>query len=808
MHSALAQEIRQACRALLHQPLASGIVVVTLALGLGANVATFGMIETLVLRPFTFPEVDRLIMPSENSTDDPYPRQTIAPAGTRMYEAPSRTLEGAASYGWWDVNISGGLEPERVVGFRVSAEFFPLLRVVPARGRLLDSRDLGWGAHYQVVISDGLWRRRFGADPGVIGRRIRLDGQPYEVVGIAPATFFFPDGADIWAPLAFSASDAENRTSRNLTTFGRLRAGASLEGAVAELDARFNQLKNTHPDAYRDRRLVVRTFTAGMIDIGLPQILTLWQAAAVLVLLIGCTNIANLLLARGAARQRELAVRLAIGAGRWRLVRQLLAEGVVLALVAVPAALAVAALVFRLMKAAMPAMLVRFVPGWDRMAVDAGLAGWAVAAALLTAVIFSLLPALQSSRPNLTGTLRDGGRGASGLATRSRLRRGLVVAEVALALPLLIASGLASVGAQRFASGPQGYEPAGLLRARTILPEAPYPTPEARLAFAERLVEAAVEIPGVEAAATATMLPTITSNPQRRLTIDGRALDPGSTISINYRAISPAFFAVLRIPVLQGRAFSAADREGAQPVTIVTHAAAQKFWPGESPLGRRIRLGGDDRPWLTIVGVAGDTVDDWFANRREPAAYVPHAQAPSPNVNLVVRADIPPESVADPVRRAFASVDPAQPAFDVMTMPEALRVRTTGLRFISALMAAFGLLALVLASVGIYSVMAFYVAQRRHEMGVRMALGASARDIVGLTVGHGARMAALGIAIGLAVGVALARVMENLMFGVVALEPWLFAAIALTLAAAAVAASLLPARHATSVDPASALRTT
>jgi putative ABC transport system permease protein len=802
----LAQELRLAFRAMRHQPLASGVVIATLALGLGANVATFGMIDALLLRPFTFPDVDRLVMPSENSADDPYPRETIAPAGVRAYEQPWRTLEGTAAYGWWDVNLSGGQEPERVLGFRVTAEFFPLLRAQPARGRLLDARDMTWGAHHRAVISDGLWRRRFGADPAIVGRTIRLDGEPHEVVGIAPAAFVFPDGADIWAPLAFSASEAQNRTGRRLTVFGRLRPDASLEAASAEIDARFGALRTEHPDAYRGRHLVVRSFTAGMIDIGMPQILGLWQAAAVLVLLIGCTNIANLLLARGAARQRELAVRLAIGAGRWRVVRQLLAESVALALVATPAALAVAALVFRLLKAAMPPMLVRFVPGWDRMAVDAGLAGWAVLAALFTAVVFSLLPALQSSRPNLTGALRDGGRGATGLAMRSRLRRGLVVAEIALALPLLIAAGLAAVGAQRFASGPQGYEPAGVLRARTILPEATHPTPDAQLQFTERLIDAARQIPGVEFAATASVLPTVTTNAQRRLTIDGTPQDPAHTITINYRAVSPDYLATLRIPVLQGRSFSSADREGAQPVAIVSEAAAQRFWPGESPIGRRLKLGADDRPWLTVVGVAGDTIHDWFAQRREPTAYVPVAQAPASHVNLIIRTGLPPESLADATRRAFASVDPSQPAFEVVTMPEALRIRTTGLRFISGLMAAFGLLALLLATVGIYSVMAFYVAQRRHEMGVRMALGASARDIVRLTVGQGARMAALGIVIGLGLGVALARVMENALFGVVALEPWLFAAVALTLAAAAVAASLLPARHATSVDPASALR--
>jgi putative ABC transport system permease protein len=807
MLTSVLQDARLALRGLFHQPLAGVVVIVTLALGLGANIATYGMIDALILRPFTIADVDRLIMISENSADDPYPRETIAPAHTLAYAQPARTLEGAASYEWWDVNLSGGSEPERVQGFRVSGGFFSLLRVAPARGRTIGPTDQVFGAHRQVVISDGLWTRRFGSRPDIVGARIRLDGEPFEVVGVAPRGFNFPDGAEIWSPLAYSPESATDRSTRTLTTFARLAPEASFEAAVAELDARYSSLQAEAPDATRGRRLVVRTFTAGMIDIGLPQILGLWQAAALLVLLIGCTNIANLLLARGAARQRELAVRLAIGAGRGRIVRQLLIEGVVLALAATPAALAVAALVFRLLHQAMPPILVRFLPGWDQMQLSAGLTTYAIGAALVTAVVFGLVPAMQASRPNVTGALRDGGRSVTGTASRSRLRRGLVVAEIALALPLLVASGLSAVGAQRFASGPQGYEPAGVLRMRSILPESSYATPESQLAFAERLVEAARVMPGVTAAATTSVLPAGGNNSRRRLTIDGRAPDPDNTVFIDYRAVSPDFLSTLRIPVLQGRGLTGADREKSEPVVVISQSAARRFWPDDSPLGRRIRLGDDDRPWLTVVGVAGDAIHDWFSARLEITAYVPVAQAPSTMVNLVLRTNGDPDALADPARRALAGIDPDQPAFDVMTMAEALRIRTTGLRFIGGLMAAFGVLALVLATVGIYSVMAFFVAQRRQEMGIRMALGATSHDILRLTLGHGARLAGVGIVIGLGLGVALARAMESALFGVVALEPWLFAAIALTLAAAALAASLLPARHATSVDPAIALRT-
>jgi putative ABC transport system permease protein len=805
MIASLLQEIRGAFRALVHQPLVGAIVIVTLALGLGANIATFGMIDALILRPFTIPDVDRLVMFSENSADDPFPQETISPENLRAYEQPMRTLEGVAAYGWWDVNLAGSNEPERVQGFRVSGRFFSLLRVAPAMGRLLDADDAVWGRHHRVVISDGLWKRRFGADRGVIGRTIRLDGQPHEVVGVAPPAFVFPQGSEIWAPFASDPADAADRTSRYLTLFGRLAPGASIEQAEAEGAATFTRLAAERPADHRDRRLVTRTFTAGMIDIGLPQILGLWQAAAFLVLLIGCTNIANLLLARGAARQRELAVRLAIGAGRWRIVRQLLVESMVLAVVATPAALAVSALVLNVLRSAMPATLVRFVPGWDRMQLSPALVAMAFGAALLTAILFGLLPALQASRPALTGALRDGGRSVSGAAGRSRLRRGLVVAEIALALPLLIASGLAAVGAQRFASGPQGYDPAGVLRVRTILPDASYQTPDARLAFAERVAEEARSLPGVTLAATTSILPSGGSNARRTITIEGRPPDP-TPVSINYRAVSPDYLAVLRVPILEGRAISAADRAGSEPVVVISQSAARRFWPDEAAVGRRLRLGTAERPWLTVVGVAGDTIDDWFQYRKEITAYVPVAQAPSAVVNLVVRTDGDPAALADAARRLVTSIDASQPAFDVMTMSEALRVRTTGLRFISGLMAGFGVLALVLATVGIYSVMAFYVAQRRHEVGIRMALGATARDILRLTIGHGARMASLGIVIGLGLGVALARLMESALFGIVALEPWLFAAITAVLAIAALAASLLPARLATKVDPANALR--
>ena len=805
MIATLVQEVRLGLRALARQPLVSGIVLVTLALGLGANAATFGMLDALLLRPFPMPGVERLVLISENSIDDPFPQESVSPGNFRDFAAAT-TLDGVAAFRWFDVNLTGADHPMRAEGFAVTGDFFRLLEVTPAHGRLIERRDTDYGSHHQVVIGDGLWRRRFGGDSAIVGSVIRLDAVPYTVIGIAPPRFDFPNGAELWVAYAMSPEDAVNRRDHYITVFGRLRDGMAFEAAAAELEMIYSRIQREHVDATRGRRMVVRTFTEGMVDVGMPQVLVLWQAAATLVLLIGCTNIVNLLLARGAVRQRELAVRLAIGASRGRVVRQLLVESAVLALAAAPLAVAVAAGAFALIRAAMPAELVRFVPGWNAMGVSSTVLLFTVAAALLSAFVFGLLPALQASRPALTSSLREGGRSMSGATSRSRLRRGLVVAEIALALPLLIASGLAAIGAQRFASGPQGYDPDGVFRMRTILTEASYPDADSRRRFAERLIEEARKQPGVAMAATASILPSSGSNQQRSLAIEGRAPDPERPLSVPLRVVSSEYMSVLRIPILEGRGLLASDRSDTEPVVIISRSASERYFPGESPIGKRVRLGGEDRPWTTIVGICGDIVDDWFNRRHVPTAYVPMTQSPTLSVSLVLRTDGDPSGLDDAARAAIAAVDPAQPPFELMTMRESLHIKTTGLRFIGGLMAIFGVLALVLASVGIYSVMAFYVAQRRHEMGIRVALGATSGDVVRLTLAHGARMSGLGIAIGAILAVALGRVLESALFGVVALDAPLFATIAGALAIVAFAASIVPARHAMHADPIASLR--
>jgi putative ABC transport system permease protein len=587
--------------------------------------------------------------------------------------------------------------------------------------------------------------------------------------------------------------------------FGKLAPGRTLDEATAQMSVVARRLEEQYPETNRDRSADVVTLVRGMRDIGLGSIVALWQAAAGFVLLIACANIANLLLARGAERQREVAVRSALGADRARIVRGLLAESAVLALLAVPLALTVAWAGIVLIRVNLPARLVRFVAGWKTMDVDGRLIVFTTVLALLTAVIFGLIPALRASRPVLTETLKEGGRSGTSGRGRQRLRSALVVAEIALALPLLVASALSVIGANRFLNGPQGFTPEGLLTMRVILPEATYAEPEARRRFVAEVERRFLTLPGVRSVAVSNVLPATSNNSNRVIAIEGRpAADPAQAPRVDFRAVGPAMLDTLQIPVLRGRGFTSADTANAQPVALLSRSAADRHFPDSEPIGQRIRLG--NGPWATVVGVTGDVIHEWFARRNFPTAYVPYDQSPTSYLAIAIRADGDLASLVPPIRTAVRAVDTAQPIFDVMPMSQAIRERTIGLQYVAAIMAVFGGLALVLAVVGVYSVMAFVITQRTAEIGVRIALGATRRDVLRLTIGQAATMTALGITIGLALSLALGRLMESALFGTVTADPRVSAVLAAVLVAAAVLAGYVPARRATAIDPIIALR--
>ena len=799
-------EMRYAVRSILKRPAMSAIVVVTLALGIGANAAVFEMIDALVLRPFTMPDADRITLLTYSRAEDIYLQESVSPADfLDLKRQQPDAFERLAAWEFWNANLVGQDEPENVQGFFVSADFFPVLGVQPVAGRNFLPEEETRGQHRRVVLGHGLWQRRFASDASIVGRSIEVDGMPHEVVGIAPPGFDFPMGTQIWAPLSFTAEAAANRRSQYLTLIGRLAPGRTLEQAQAQMATVGERLSREHPETNKGRQTRVYTIADGMMDLGLKPILSMWQASAAFVLLIACANVASLLLARGAERQREMAVRLAIGASRARIVRELLIESAILALAAVPGALAVAWLSLKLIVGYMPAKIARFVAGWHSMDLDVRLVVFTCALAVVTAVVFGLIPAIQATRPRLAETLKEGGRSATAGGARLRLRRGLVIGEMALALPLLVAAALSVLTVDRFLNGPQGFNPEGLLTMRLILPDARYPDGRARATFADDAAARLRTIPGVETAAAVNVMPAGNNNAGRSIEIDGVPNpDPSNPPSADYRTATPELFAALQMPIRKGRGFTDADRADTQPVVIVNEAFARRHWPNADPIGKRMRTGTD--PWMTVVGVCGDHIHGWFDRRNTPTLYRPFPQAPTSRMALLVRTSRDPATVAVEARAAVRAVDPAQPVFELQPMRTTLLERTLGLHYVGAIMFAFGGLALLLAVIGVYGVMASMVTQRTHEIGVRMALGATRRDVLRLTVGQTGTLSAIGVAIGVALSLLLGRLIEAGLLGVASSDARITAALAAILVTAALAAGYLPARRAASIDPTVALR--
>lgn len=802
----LLTETYHAGRLLMKRPGLTALVILTLSLGLGANAAIFQVIDALILRPFTIADIDRLVLIAETGPEFSLDKQeTVSPANFADWKKQTDVFEQLAAFEWWEVNLASREQAERVAGFRVTANFFDTVGVQPALGRAFTAAEETPGNHRRVVLSHGLWQRRFGGDRGILGQTVLIDAVPHEIVGIAPDGFNFPLGSDIWSPLAMTPEEAQARGARYLTVIGRLAPGKSVGDANAQVAVVAERLAQQYPEHNKGHGALAMTLVAGMRDQGLGPIVVLWQASAAFVLLIACANIANLLLARGTERQRELAVRAALGASRWRMVRALLLESLVLAMAAVPAALAFAWVGIELIRANMPPRLIRFVDGWQNMDVDLRLVAFTLGLAAATAVIFGLLPALRASRPELVEALKDGSRGATAGRNRQWIRRALVAGQVALALPLLVASTLSAMGAQRFLHGPQGYEPRGLLTMQAELPLAVYEAPESRRRFVENVTAKMRELPGVESVGIVNVLPISGGNAGRAITIEGAPpADPANRPYVDYRAATPSVLETMQIPVLRGRGFSSADSESGQPVVIVSQSLATRHFGEADPIGKRLKLG--DSPWLTVVGVSGDVIHNWFGRRNAPTAYRPYAQAPALGLCFVIRADGDLASLMQPARAAVRSVDAALPVFLVMPMQEGLADRTIGLQYVAAIMAVFGAIALVLAVVGVYSLMAFMIAQRTHEIGVRIALGATRRNVLSLTVRQSAAMALWGVAIGLALSFGVGRTLGSLLAGVVSGDLRVSLGLAAVLLIAAVAAAYVPARRATSIDPILALR--
>jgi predicted permease len=818
MMDRLRHDLRFALRGLLRRPGFTAVVVLTLALGIGANSAIFSVVNGVLLRPLPYGR------PGEIATLwvrwPGNPQGELSQPEFWDLKEQNRSFSRLAAYASGSLTLTGSGEPERLRAGFMSGDALPLLGVAPARGRAFSADDDRPGAPVVALLGDGVWRRRFGADPSVIGRKVILDDAPAMIIGVMPPGFQLPTdyagpGAEIWAPLQLDpAIDRSERGWHWVNVMARLRPGVEIASASLEVGALARRMHDTYPNEYKPAfggfAVIAADDLVGEIR---PAILVLLGAVGLL-LLIACANVAGLLLARAEARQREIAVRTALGAGAGRLVRQLLTESVLLALAGGMLGALLADWGVRALVAEAPPTL----PRLDAVHTDGWVLGFTLLVSVATGLLFGLAPAIQASRPDLTVALAEGGRSGSS-AGRQRFRRSLVVAQIALALMLVTSAGLLIRSFVRMRGVDPGFDPSHLLSAEVELPAVRYDTPAKVRAFYGELVQRLDAIPGVRSAAAVRALP-MTGRLEIgdwSFVVEGRYSNPptpADRITADWQTLTPGYFETLRIPVLQGRAVEREDRADATPVVVINRTLARLAWPGQDPIGQRILLGGGkvDSVWRTVIGVVGDVRHRGLTATPRPEMYLPHAQfpmgsgTPERTLRVVLRANHDPSALAGPMRAALAELDPAVPLVDVQTMEQALGAWAAERRLTMILVAAFAALALTLGAVGVYGVMAHLVVQRTREIGIRIALGAVPREILALVIGQGAWLAVAGVTLGVGGALAASRLLGRLLFEVTPTDPATYAGTALTLLGVAALAALVPALRATRTDPVEALR--
>jgi len=763
-------------------------------------------VNTVLLRPLPYKDPERLVMVWEDASKVGYPRDTPAAANYVDWRDQSQVFEGMAAISENSFNLTGSGDPERLEGRRVSANLFPLLGVEPQIGRVFTAAEDQPGAQRVVLLSYALWQRRFGGEPGVVGQSLTLNGESYVVVGVMPARFQFPSkDAQVWVPIAFTQQEAANRGRHYLEVLARVKPGVSLTQAQSEMSTIAARLQQQYPQQNADLGAVVQPLQEHLVGDIKPALLILLGAVG-LVLLIACANVANLLLARAAVRQKEIAVRVALGARRWRLIRQFLTESVLLSTLGGMVGLAIAYGGLVLLKAFIPENISQA----REISMDLKVLGFTFLVSVLTGLIFGLAPAIQAVRFNQIETLKEGGRDAATGGAGKRLRGVLVTAEVAISLVLLIGAGLLINSFLRLRNVDPGFRPDNLLTMKIVLPEPKYEEFERRTAFYTDLIQRVQSLAGVRSAAVTTNLPLYRQGNSIGISIEGQpAPPPGQERIIVTRIISAGYFDTMGIPLLRGRPLTDQDTETTPNAVVISETMARRYWPGEDVIGKRIAPGRVRSPedWIQIVGVAKDVRQFELTAEPRPQMYLSYRQAGffEPR-DLVVKTDVDPASLAATVRKAVWDIDKDQPVSNIQTMEEIFADSIARQRFSMLLLAIFAAVALVLAGVGIYGVMSYSVAQRTREIGIRMALGAQTSAVLKLAVGYGMRLVLAGIVIGLIAAIALTRVMATLLFGVTATDPTTFTLISLLLVAVAVIASYIPARRATRVNPIIALR--
>jgi putative ABC transport system permease protein len=805
----LLQDIRYGARMLLKSRGFTAVAIFSLALGIGANTAVFSVVNAVLLKTLPYHEPQSIVLVWGEDKAAGSSRGQVSATDVADWRERNHVFDEITAFGSVRPSITGAGEPQRVPGAQVGDGYFAVMHAKPLLGRVFTLDEQQDGKDYVVVLGYGLWQRQFGGDPNVVGKTLVLSGHPYNVIGVMPADFqSLPAGlidapAELYRPVAEPPNEKE-RASRHLRAIARLKPGVTIGQAQAEMDLIARQLEQEHPTTNAGGGVHLVSLREDLIGRVRPALLMLFGAVA-FVLLIACANVGNLLLARSTARHKEIAIRAALGAGRNRLVRQFLTESLLLSIAGGGLGVLAALWGTSLIEAASAKGL----PALGHIEIDTTVLAFTAFMSVATGILFGIVPAWRASRPDLNETLSDGGRHSGAASTRSPLRSALVVAEVALALVLLICAGLLIKSVMRLRDVDPGFKADHIVTMNVWLPSAKYPKAPDWNSFFNRMIERIEALPGVEAAAVTSVLPVSDNFDRRTIEVEGQPKNPGENSDVDNYMVTPDYLHAMSIPLRQGRALTAQDTENAQLVVLVSETMARKLWPGADPLGKRVRFYSSDpvdpRPWRTVVGVVRDVKQYGLDTVDTMAMYEPIAQFPTSAMTLVVRTAADPSSMVGAIRREILALDKDQAVFNLATMEQLLSDSISLRRFSMFLLGLFALLALILAAIGIYGVIAQSVSQRTHEIGIRMALGAQARDVLKLIVRQGMSLTVIGIVFGLAGAFVLTRLLANLLFGVGATDPTTFLWIPLLLASVSFLACYIPARRAAKLNPIVAL---
>jgi len=806
MFTNLMQDLRYALRQLRKNPGFTAVAVITLALGIGANTTVFSTVNAMLLRPFPFPNLDRMVTIWE--TVPQYDHLSPAPANFLDWSEQSTQFEELAAVRGFDANMTGANLAEHVEGSQVTADFFSLLGMPTQSGRYLGPADYRGGVAPVVVVSHGFWQQFLGSDPSLVGKQLLLNGQTFTVIGIAAADLDFPTGSKIWTPLDLTGTAKDDRDNHNLTVFGRLKNGVSIAQAQANLGTIAASVAQRFPKTSTGHGINVRS-TVDDLTSDSRQFLLLLAGAAIFVLILACANVANLQLARGSGRQKEIALRAALGASHWQVARQLLVESVLLALLGSAGALLLSTWGNNLMTRSIPPFILEHIAGLQHLQIDSRVFLFTLLVAVATGVVAGVAPVWHFSRPNVNDTLKEGSRGGTSTAGRKRFRTLLVTCELALSLVLLVGAGLMVKGFRALITHDMGFDRSHVLTFHTVLGKEKYHDKDRIRGYYEQALRNIQALPGVESAACLTSVPSGWNWNWTPFTAEGAPpAAPGDQPSAISQIVTPEFFSALRVPLQQGRLLSDQDTSSAPPVAVISESMARQAWPGQNPLGKHIRIGKENAgaPFRTVVGIVGDVRPNAMDHDPSPTTYVPLAQQPESASAFVVRTSGDPLNFAALVSKQIISLDPAQPAYDLRSLDQVIFDGLSGIDLASQMMLVFAACALLLAAAGIFAVTAYSVTQRTHEIGVRVALGARRVDVLRLVVGGALKTATIGLGIGLTLAVLLTRAVSSALFGVVQFDLITTTLLTLALASVATLAAYIPARRAAKVDPMVALR--